>query len=347
MTGCPRSSSIRLCGCRSSTWSSEFETPHFPPLLFFFFSKRGSRVTKRLTPFARSNRRLDNKYNIFEGILRNRYFLVIMIIMIGGQALIINVGGAALAVKPLDGAQWGFSILFGAISIPIGVVIRLIPDSLLQRLIPSWLHRKRGPQVFVSDDDRRFEWNEAIETIREELAFLKSVRGGRLNTIRFKLQHPRETLIQSHIRSRSNSRSSSMPQTPTGDNVSTTDYTPSGHAAESRSRRKTRSRSNSAFGPAAAMAGVVAGSIAGWSPIDRTQNEPGAGGTRPFSPGASGRAELEAQEGIQVHPRTSSTDPVLADDTSRPPASDVPPSQIAGMTPSFDTARRTADQQQP
>jgi hypothetical protein len=41
-------------------------------------------------------RRLDRGLNIFTGIFKNTYFLVIMLIMVGGQAIIVNFGGAPL-----------------------------------------------------------------------------------------------------------------------------------------------------------------------------------------------------------------------------------------------------------
>lgn len=276
-----------------------------------------------------------------------------MMIMIGGQALIINFGGAALAVEPLDGPQWGFSILFGIISLPMGVIIRLIPDSMIRRLVPSWLHRKKAPQVVVTDEEQRFEWPQPIEGIREELAFLKRIRGGRLNAIKFRFHHPRDAHHHHHhSRSRSGSRSSSMLQTPTSDGNNNhhggaaADFTSAPPMHDTRPRKRARSRSNSAFGPAAAMAGVVAGSIAGWSPIDRNHGE-GGNGSRGLSAADVGREELEAQEGIQVHPGTSPADAVVMDPPRRSVPGDAPPSQTAGMTPAFHTAGRTADQQQP
>jgi P-type Ca2+ transporter type 2C len=55
--------------------------------------------------------------------------------MIGGQILIIFIGGRAFSVIQLNRAQWAYSIVLGALSIPIGVIIRLIPDELFSRRI--------------------------------------------------------------------------------------------------------------------------------------------------------------------------------------------------------------------
>ncbi|KAE8371309.1 hypothetical protein BDV26DRAFT_302840 [Aspergillus bertholletiae] len=75
-----------------------------------------------------NSRRLDNKFNIFEGIHRNYWFMGINLLMIGGQVLIIFVGGAAFGVTPLDGVQWAVCIGFSIFCIPWAAVLKLLPD---------------------------------------------------------------------------------------------------------------------------------------------------------------------------------------------------------------------------
>ncbi|KAK6531276.1 plasma membrane calcium [Arthrobotrys megalospora] len=75
-----------------------------------------------------NNRRLDNKLNIFAGIHRNYFFIGINFIMIGGQVLIIYVGGAAFSITHINGYQWAICIVCAAVSLPWAVVIRLVPD---------------------------------------------------------------------------------------------------------------------------------------------------------------------------------------------------------------------------
>ena len=86
---------------------------------------------------SNSNRQLNNKFNILRGFWRNWFFIAISTIMIGGQILIAFVGGKAFSIARLTGVQWAISIVLGAISIPVGIVIRLIPDVLFTRKI--WL----------------------------------------------------------------------------------------------------------------------------------------------------------------------------------------------------------------
>ncbi|KAI0508832.1 calcium-translocating P-type ATPase [Xylaria bambusicola] len=75
-----------------------------------------------------NNRRLDNKFNIFEGVHRNKFFIGITVLMVGLQVLIIFVGGAAFEIKPIDGVQWAICIVSAFICLPWAVLIRLFPD---------------------------------------------------------------------------------------------------------------------------------------------------------------------------------------------------------------------------
>ncbi|KAH8697337.1 putative P-type calcium ATPase [Talaromyces proteolyticus] len=272
-------------------------------------------------------RRLDNYFNIFEGMFRNYWFLGIQLIIIGGQILIIFVGGQAFSIQRLNGAQWAVSLVLGVISIPVAVIIRLIPDEFIRRLIPTFWRRKKrgGPRVLVSDEERSYEWNSGLEEIRDQLTFLKTVRGGRLKHIKNKLQHP-EDFFAGRSRSNSRSRDESIPSTPNGEPDS---GSPPPATPDSRSRNRTRSRSNSAFGPAAAMAGVIAGSVAGWSPIER-QN----GGEDSWHLSANDpHSGLDHQQGLEIHPDTSQDDPIIINNYDLSPS--TPPSQNPDLAPVF------------
>lgn len=77
---------------------------------------------------AFNNRRLDNKFNIFEGIHRNFYFIGINCIMIGGQIMIIFVGGRAFGITKINGVQWAICLLCALPCLLWAVLIRLFPD---------------------------------------------------------------------------------------------------------------------------------------------------------------------------------------------------------------------------
>ncbi|KKY28672.1 putative p-type calcium atpase [Phaeomoniella chlamydospora] len=279
-----------------------------------------------------NSRRLDNKFNIFEGMFRNYWFLGIQFIIVGGQVLIIFVGGAAFSVTELDGAQWGISLILGLLSVPVAIIIRLIPDEFIRTILPRWHYRKSSsPKLFISDEEAgQQEWNPALEEIREELTFLKKVRGGRMAGLAYKLQHPRETLMprsrSPSTRSRSNS---SLPRTPEGE-PNVTELTSNPPTPDSRARRRTRS--NSGFGPAAAMVGIIAGGIAGgFSPIEgRPSESDSLRWTR-----SRAHSGLDNQPGIELHPDTDPDDPIIAE---LPLTGKIPPSQNPDLAPRFDGA---------
>lgn len=218
-----------------------------------------------------NNRRLDNKFNIFEGITSNYFFLVINIIMIAGQVMIIFVGGKAFNVVRLSKAQWAYSLVLGFLSIPIGAVIRLIPDELVGRLNPSNLKsRPKGPELTISDEEEHFRFPRPLTDVREELSFLKKVKGGRLNNLKFAIQDKRDQWLP-RSRSGSRSRSNSTTPTPCTDSQREDSSIIPHPSPEIRKRaRSNRSRSNSALGATTVMAGIIAGSVGGWSPIDRS-----------------------------------------------------------------------------
>ena len=283
-----------------------------------------------------NNRRLDNKFNILEGVHRNRFFLGIQFIIVAGQILIVEFGGAAFSTHRLNAAQWAYSVVLGFISIPIAAIIRLIPDDLVRRCIPKWAERQATPKVMISDEEQQYQWD-PYEEIRYQLTFMKMLRGGRLNMLRYRLQNPVERLLpRSRSRSnslRSRSHTDSRPQTPNNEQSDTASMQPprTPDSRRSQQRRSPRSRSNSAFGPAAAMmaTGIVAGSVAGWSPIGRRSEE----GSR-FA--HDSRSHLESQEGLEIHPGTSSEDPIVA---GNPEECHDPPSQIPHLTPAFNQSR--------
>lgn len=201
------------------------------------------------------------------------FFVGISAIMCAGQVLIVFYGGAAFQISKYQSpAMWGIAIVLGLLSIPVGILIRLIPDAWCIALIPSFL-KNRGskvPGLTVSDEEMDM-YPEPLADVRDELNFLRRMKGGRLNNLKFAIQHPKETLMQ-RSRSPSHSRSNSVnsPDTPTYE-----DGVGSPAATPERSRsRSNRSRSNSALGAPTVMAGIIAAGVAaGWSPMGRVSGD--------------------------------------------------------------------------
>lgn len=78
-----------------------------------------------------NNRRLDNKFNILEGVHRNYFFIAINILMVGLQVCIVYVGSRAFGIHPggLDGPQWAISIIVALMCWPWAILVRLFPDA--------------------------------------------------------------------------------------------------------------------------------------------------------------------------------------------------------------------------
>ncbi|TDZ15396.1 Calcium-transporting ATPase 2 [Colletotrichum orbiculare MAFF 240422] len=83
-----------------------------------------------------NNRRLDNKFNILEGIHRNKFFIFINLLMVGLQVGIVFVGGRVFEIKEggINSTQWAISIIVALICLPWGVLVRIFPDVWFEKI---------------------------------------------------------------------------------------------------------------------------------------------------------------------------------------------------------------------
>lgn len=75
--------------------------------------------------------------NFFQHLFRNWYFIAIALIIGGFQVLIMFVGGAAFSIARQTPGMWATAILCGFISIPVGIVIRIVPNVWVERVFPT------------------------------------------------------------------------------------------------------------------------------------------------------------------------------------------------------------------
>lgn len=73
-------------------------------------------------------RRLDNKFNVFEGMFKNYWFLGINAVIVGGQIMIIFIGGQAFRVTRINGVLWVVCLICAVGCMPWAMILRLIPD---------------------------------------------------------------------------------------------------------------------------------------------------------------------------------------------------------------------------
>ncbi|OQD71488.1 hypothetical protein PENPOL_c001G10457 [Penicillium polonicum] len=80
-----------------------------------------------------NNRQIERSFNLIEGIHHNWLFIAITCVMMGAQILIMFVGGRAFSITKLTGDQWAYSIVLGAISIPVGFLLQAIPTVVVEK----------------------------------------------------------------------------------------------------------------------------------------------------------------------------------------------------------------------
>lgn len=121
-------------------------------------------------------RRIDSKLNIFHNVHKNMFFICIFFLCVALQAIIVNFGGAAFQVTPINGVDWAISVIVGLISIPIGVLIRLIPDECFSFIFvfnPKARQRylegenQSSPSVYLTGN-KRIEWNQKMSSYVEK-----------------------------------------------------------------------------------------------------------------------------------------------------------------------------------
>ncbi|KDQ14940.1 hypothetical protein BOTBODRAFT_109588 [Botryobasidium botryosum FD-172 SS1] len=125
-------------------------------------------------------RRIDNHLNVFGGILNNYYFIVITLLEIGIQILIVFVGGSAFQVTSMNGRDWGISIALGFVSLPLGALIRLIPNGPCERLFITLRLMPDPNKLPVVNPVAEEEWNSAVQLVRDKLNTFSTIRGARL-----------------------------------------------------------------------------------------------------------------------------------------------------------------------
>lgn len=114
-------------------------------------------------------RRIDDQLNILRGIAHDYLFLAIQAFVIVGQILIIQYGGLAFKTVPLSMNQWICTVAIGSLSIPAGILIRLLPPDIMPWL---WSHSNNDEEFKHTVSYARLRWESAMdyafELVREK-----------------------------------------------------------------------------------------------------------------------------------------------------------------------------------
>jgi magnesium-transporting ATPase (P-type) len=72
-------------------------------------------------------RSISDDPNVFRGLFKNIVFVFIFIFTVGSQYLLVEYGGDFVKTTSLTPDQWYKSILLGALSFPVGGLMRMVP----------------------------------------------------------------------------------------------------------------------------------------------------------------------------------------------------------------------------
>jgi Ca2+-transporting ATPase len=72
-------------------------------------------------------RSITDNMNVFHGLHQNPLFIVIILFTVVAQFFIVEFGGEFVRTVPLEAFQWRKCIILGALSLPVGGLMRLFP----------------------------------------------------------------------------------------------------------------------------------------------------------------------------------------------------------------------------
>lgn len=97
--------------------------------------------------------------------------------------MIIEVGGAAFQVTRLYGRDWGITLVIGALSLPIGALVRLTPTEPFARFLIKlhiYADPNKLPEHSPEAEDQQYSYNPALNKVKDNLSTYAHIRGGRL-----------------------------------------------------------------------------------------------------------------------------------------------------------------------
>lgn len=78
----------------------------------------------------------------------------------------------------IGGREWGIALALGFVSIPLGALIRLVPNRPIERFFIK-VRLMPNPDVLPTTRPDT-DWNTAIQLVRDNLSTFSHVRGGRM-----------------------------------------------------------------------------------------------------------------------------------------------------------------------
>jgi magnesium-transporting ATPase (P-type) len=72
-------------------------------------------------------RAVHDEWNVFENFTNSTVAQVVLVIIAAGQWFIVQFGGSVMQTSPLTGEEWAKCLALGALSLPVGYLLKLVP----------------------------------------------------------------------------------------------------------------------------------------------------------------------------------------------------------------------------
>ncbi|KIM26857.1 hypothetical protein M408DRAFT_25117 [Serendipita vermifera MAFF 305830] len=144
-------------------------------------------------------RTIDGSKNVFHGLTHNYWFIIITLLECVIQVLIVFFGTFVFNVTQISGMFWGISIALGFASLPVGFLVRLIPNESIERVLVA-LHIMRDPNQLPTVDPDAEKYPSAVQSVRDDLSIFANIRGGRVRASSMALKSRNKRMKDANIR---------------------------------------------------------------------------------------------------------------------------------------------------
>ncbi|KAF0714036.1 hypothetical protein As57867_004078, partial [Aphanomyces stellatus] len=118
-------------------------------------------------------RRIHDELNVFEGIFENHLFVGISVVQVVLQAAIVQFGSLVFGCVALSWSQWLACIAIGALSLPVGLLLRCLQA---RHLPASWTLCQDTTAVTPYKPTERSQvlWQRSFRRLRVQLRVIKA-----------------------------------------------------------------------------------------------------------------------------------------------------------------------------
>ncbi|TMW63595.1 hypothetical protein Poli38472_002536 [Pythium oligandrum] len=121
-------------------------------------------------------RKIHDEINIFTGLMKNQVYLYVCVFQVFMQVVLVQWTGRVFNCAPLDAGQWFACIGFGALSLPMGLILRMISV----KNAPNWMaFCREGDDVEVRQvmSGRTQElWIRSFARLRAQIRVIKAFK---------------------------------------------------------------------------------------------------------------------------------------------------------------------------